>query len=102
MIRPADLALTPERREDAIHEMAVAMRSILGPEWIKYEGGSGLAIHALAALRDAGFIVLHEDDVTVETEYINDKTRHVFSRGDGGLYTHVRATITTGWRVPDA
>lgn len=84
-------ALTPEREAEAVE---IACEAFYAPTWGKRSSddrfiGRGKMQHALAALRDAGFVVLHADDLTVER-------RHVEHEVEGWESTTVR--LVTAWQ----
>lgn len=98
MTRPADLAkLSPEREAEAVHGMATARASLYGytPVEAEHEGAHAFTEEAtvmFAALHKAGFVVLHEDDVSVE------HARDLECCGDGEPIEVPIARLVTPWR----
>lgn len=50
-------------REQVTEIMAEAMRPTLGPEWVKWKGGAGIAGQALDALEQHGFVLVDAADL---------------------------------------
>lgn len=55
---------TPEERarEEQIEVMATAIRSFFGGEWVKWQGGAGVASLIHDALSAAGYKIVRERD----------------------------------------
>lgn len=58
--------LNDKDREEAVEIAAAAMRPTLGPEWVKWNGGGGIAGLALDALESAGYVILPPGHATIE------------------------------------
>lgn len=60
--------LTPEREAEAVEVATSAAAKVIPVNGLyTFDTARAQAIAALAALRDAGFVILHADDLTVET-----------------------------------